>query len=151
MTIVSRSNVKTSMEPPRVLATNITVPSISSRNSTLLFMPDRILVMSGKRFSDVPYSSLTIRANPLRFTESGRVPRDSQQVDTTWQYVNVRGGPDRRFKDNPQYPVMLYGELDVNSSGGLHWQLQGSQPAAIDRFGGALRGAPAQILVSQES
>jgi hypothetical protein len=144
-TIVSRSTAKVGLKPPRVLATNIAVPSVSSGKATLLFLPDRLLVMSGKRFSDVAYSDLGVGSAPHRFTESGRVPRDSRQVDTTWQYVNVRGGPDRRFKNNRQYPVLLYGELDLESSGGLRWQLQGSRLEAIEEFSTALRQTPALV------
>jgi hypothetical protein len=145
-TIVSRSKAKTSLKPPSILATNIAVPSISSGNATLLFLPDRLLVKNGKIFSDVPYADLSLAANPLRFTESGRRPSDSRQVDTTWQYVNVRGGPDRRFKDNRQYPVMLYGELAVTNASGLHWQLQCSRPDATGNFDSVLRAAPSEIL-----
>lgn len=141
-TIVSRSTAKVGLKPPRILATNIAVPSLSSSKATLLFLPDRVLVMSGKRFSDVAYAELGIDARPLRFTESGKVPRDSQQVDTTWQYVNVRGGPDRRFKNNPQLPVMLYGELYLSSPHGLQWQLQGSRPEAIASLGALLNKSP---------
>jgi hypothetical protein len=145
-TIVSRSSAKVSLRPPRILATNIAVPSLSSGKATLLFLPDRVLVMNGKRFSDVTYTDLGVGAEPLRFTEVGRVPRDSHQVDTTWQYVNVRGGPDRRFKNNRQYPVLLYGELDLASPGGLQWQLQGSRLDAVREFGGVLIDSPALVL-----
>lgn len=145
-TIVSRSAAKIGLKPPRILATNIAVPSLSSSKGALLFLPDRVLVMSGKRFSDVAYAELAVGAGPLRFTESGKVPRDSEQVDTTWQYVNVRGGPDRRFKNNPQYPVMLYGELNLSSPHGLQWQLQGSRPAAIASFADLLNETPALAI-----
>lgn len=145
-TIVARSTAKVSLKPPRILATNIAVPSISSAKATLLFLPDRLLVMSGKRFSDVDYSDLGVAAAPLRFTESGRVPRDSQQIDTTWQYVNVRGGPDRRFKNNRRFPVLLYGELDLASPSGLQWQLQGSRSQSIDGFASTLNKTPALVL-----
>jgi hypothetical protein len=141
-TIVSRSAASASLEPPSILATNIAVPSITSGKAGLFFLPDRLLIKDGKRFSDVSYSDLELQVTAIRFTESGRVPRDSQQVDTTWQYVNVNGGPDRRFKDNRRYPVMLYGELTIGSSGGLHWLLQSSQPTSAEQVGGVLRAAP---------
>jgi hypothetical protein len=145
-TIVSRSSVKASLQSPTMLATNIAVPSITSGKAALFFLPDRLVVRDAKRFSDVAYATLETRFAPLRFTESGRVPRDSQQVDTTWQYVNVRGGPDRRFKDNRQYPVMLYGELILQSSTGLHWELQCSQPRSAELLDGSVGSAPAELL-----
>lgn len=54
-----------------------------------------------------------------RFIEDERLPQDAQQVGYTWRYVNKDGGPDRRFSSNPQLPVMLYGQIDLTSSGGL--------------------------------
>lgn len=141
-TIVSRSTAKVSSSPPRILATNIAVPSITSGKAGLFFLPDRLLIKDAKRFSDVPYADLDVQVALLRFTESGRVPRDSQQVDTTWQYVNVSGGPDRRFKDNRQFPVMLYGELGISSPNGLHWLLQCSIPSSAERLSKILRSAP---------
>lgn len=145
-TIVSRSAVGASQEPPSILATNIVVPSLTAGKAGLFFLPDRLLVRDGKRFSDVAYEDLEIGATTIRFTESGRVPRDARQVDTTWQYVNVSGGPDRRFKDNRQYPVMLYGELMLVTPGGLQWLLQCSQPAAGERLATVLRSSPAAVV-----
>lgn len=147
-TIVSRSGAKVSQEPPSVLATNIAVPSITAGKAGMFFLPDRVLIRDGKRFSDVPYGDLELAAGLLRFTESGRVPRDSQQVDTTWQYVNVGGGPDRRFKNNRQYPVMLYGEFVLASRSGLFWLLQCSQPSSAETFVQILRTAPTEVVHS---
>lgn len=144
-TIVSRSNAKVSQDPPPVLATNIAVPSITAGKAGVFFLPDRVLVREGKRFSDASYRDLNLAAGVLRFTESGRVPRDAQQIDTTWQYVNVRGGPDRRFKDNRQYPVMLYGEFVVATSGGLFWLLHCSRPPAAESTIRTLQEAPSEI------
>jgi len=106
-TIVSRGSAAASLQPPSILATNIAVPSITAGKAGLFFLPDRLLVKDGKRFSDVPYGNLGAWATRIRFTDSGRIPRDAQRVDTTWQYVNVRGGPDRRFKNNRQFPRRL--------------------------------------------
>jgi len=149
-TIVSRSGARASLDPPSALATNIAVPSIVSGNAGLFFLPDRLLVKDAKRFSDVPYSQLECRVGSLPFNESERVPRDAQQIDTTWQYVNVRGGPDRRFKNNRQYPVMLYGEVVLASASGLNWLLQCSQPASAEGLGSVLRATPAGIFQAPE-
>ena len=34
--------------------------------------------------------------------------------------MNKSGGPDRRFKDNRQLPICLYGELELSSTSGLN-------------------------------
>jgi hypothetical protein len=150
-TIVSRKRAGASSQPPGVLATNIAVPTINAGASALYFLPDRVLVKDGKRFSDVSYTELQLQIRSKHFIESQRPPRDAAQVDTTWQYVNVKGGPDRRFKDNRQLPVMLYGELDLTSSSGFHWLLQCSQPAATEQIARALEGVPTTIEVDAAS
>ena len=48
--------------------------------------------------------------------------------EQTWQYVNVKGGPDRCYANNPVLPIMLYGALDLTSPQGLNWQLQTPAP-----------------------
>jgi hypothetical protein len=39
-----------------------------------------------------------------RLIEEGPVPRDAERIGITWKYVNKGGGPDRRYKNNPQLP-----------------------------------------------
>jgi DNA polymerase-3 subunit epsilon len=46
------------------------------------------------------------------------------KVGEQWQYANVRGGPDRRFKNNKLLPVMLYSYVEFRSAQGLNWVLQ---------------------------
>lgn len=140
--IVKRVNAGRSMKGPKLLATNIAVPSLQSGKQGLHFLPDRLLIRDGKQFSDVDYGALGSDCSPQRFIESKGKPRDAQQVDTTWQYVNVKGGPDRRFKNNRKLPVMLYGEVDLSAPGGLHWLMQFSQVSLAERLTRALSAAP---------
>ncbi len=144
-TIVSRKRAGASNQPPAALATNIAMPSIAAGKSALYFLPDRVLVKDAKRFSDISYSELRIQVTRQRFIETERPPCDAAQVDTTWQYVNVKGGPDRRFKNNRQLPIMLYGELELASGSGLHWLLQCSQPTAAEQIATALQRAPIAV------
>ena len=69
-------------------------------------------------------------------------PRDARQVDTTWRFVNKNGGPDRRFKDNRQLPVMLYGESPSRVSHGLSWNLDLSVIDVADLLVSCLNGHP---------
>lgn len=120
-TLVRRSATVFTVTPPRTLTTNISVPSLTCGKDSLLFLPDRILVRSDRSWSDLTYDTLQITSTSTRFIETDRVPHDGEQVGTTWRYVNVKGGPDRRFKDNPQLPIMRYGRLEITSPGGLRW------------------------------
>src|ERR1700683_3265934 len=144
--IVKRVDAKRSLRGPKNLAANISVPTVESGRQALHFLPDRLVVRDGRRFSDLSYGALAARYSPQRFIESGRTPRDAQQVDTTWRYVNVKGGPDRRFKDNKQLPVMLYGQLDLSAPGGLHWLIECSRAPLAESLAQVLRSAPPTVV-----
>ena len=75
------------------------------------------------------YKDITSSSNTTRFIESEGVPSDSQIVGQTWKYVNKSGGPDRRFKDNRQLPICLYGELKLTSALGLNTVIMYSNPS----------------------
>jgi Protein of unknown function (DUF4236) len=116
---------------PPILATNIAVPSLHTPKRSVYFLPDRILVREGKRYADVPYGSCDVAAGPTRFIEEASVPKDAVMVGTTWKYVNKGGGPDRRYKNNRQLPIMQYGEMVLSSISGFRciWQTSRSDSA----------------------
>ncbi len=104
----------------------------------LLLLPDRLLVAEGGRLAGIPYDQLEVRRLPSRFIETGFVPPDAPLLEHTWQYVNKNGGPDRRFANNRQIPVLGYAELELRSAHGLHIVLQTSSPASADGAAHAL-------------
>jgi DNA polymerase-3 subunit epsilon len=124
--LVSRTRTHFRLRPPLVLSSNIKVPTVRARTHSLLFLPDRVLVRSGRHWSDVLYEHLQMSVSQGRFIESSMasVPRDGTQVGERWQYTNVKGGPDRRFKNNRRLPVMLYSYVDLASASGLNWNFQ---------------------------
>ncbi|WP_100492843.1 DUF4236 domain-containing protein [Mycobacteroides abscessus] len=141
--VVNRLALRASTTGPTQLSTNIAVPSVVAGNAGLYFLPDRVLIREGKHFSDIGYANLQIDAGVKRFIEDNAPPADALQVDRTWQYVNVKGGPDRRYKNNRMLPIMLYGTIDLASRQGLHWQLQVSRKDAATPVCRALSNAPA--------
>jgi len=141
--LVSRVTVAVSLDGPKHLSTNVAVPTLVAGKSSLHFLPDRLLVRDGKSYTDVAYGRLRVSGRAQRFIETpGGLPADAQQVDRTWQYVNVRGGPDRRFKNNPMLPVMLYGALDMTSADGLTWFVQTSRVDAAIAVATAIGPVP---------
>lgn len=138
--LVNRSRVQSGLDNPPTLATNVSVPSLNCGADTLLFLPDRVLVRSGRRWSDVSYANLRLGYTPTRFIETEAVPRDAKQVGTTWQYVNVKGGPDRRFSNNRQLPIMQYGKLEITSLTGLRWIVDCSRPDVATWLAAILAG-----------
>ena len=78
-----------------------------------------------------------------RFVEDGTTPRDGTQADTTWKFVNKNGGPDRRFNNNRQLPVMLYGRIHLTSPRGLSWIIDLSVTKVADALASCLSRHPA--------
>ena len=87
-------------------------------NETLIFLPDKFFIIQNGKIGALNYSDLTSTVSGTRFVESETVPTDAKIVDHTWKYVNKSGGPDRRFNDNRQLPICLYGELNLRSNTG---------------------------------
>ncbi len=141
--LVRRASAAASDHGPRQLVTNISVPGVTAGSASLYFLPDRILLEENRLFTGVSYDALTTTARTERFIESpGPVPSDSTQVGTTWQYVNVKGGPDRRFSNNAVLPVMTYGYVELTTPAGLRWVLQISNTESSVRFAAALQPRP---------
>lgn len=141
--IVSRVPTTAHLDGPARLSTNVVVPSLTAGKVSLYLLPDRVLLHEGGHFTDVTYDELRVESTQTRFIESaGPLLPDALQVDQTWRYVNVKGGPDRRFKDNAVLPVVLYGGLYLSSAGGLDWRLQSSSPTAAPTAGNVLTAVP---------
>jgi hypothetical protein len=115
------------LKPPRV-ETNVQVPCINMGRAQLYFLPDAILYRDGVGFGAIAYRDFRLAQGFTRFIESDALPADAAVVDRTWRYVNKKGGPDRRFNNNRQLPVLRLGVLVLTSSKGLNIQLNTSNP-----------------------
>ena len=111
--------------------TNVDIPCIPVGRQILAFTPDRLLVFENNAVGAVAYESLDIRIERSNFMESGGLPSDAQVVGRTWQYVNKKGGPDRRFNNNPEIPIALYEEGHLGSTSGLNETIQSSRTEVI--------------------
>lgn len=132
-------------QPPDVKC-NIDAPLLPVGTQTLAFMPDRVLVFDPKGVGAVSYADLMVERSTTRFIESDSVPADAIVVGQTWQYVNKRGGPDKRFKGNRELPICAYEDVRFTSPSGLtevvQLSAQGAGQAVIEAVAG-IRGAVA--------
>jgi len=124
--VISRSDVEIGEGKPPWVNTNIDVPVLKARNQTLYMMPDGILVYDSRGVGFVDYPDVFLQQNTTRFIEESP-PNDAKIVDSTWKFPNKSGGPDRRFKDNYEIPICLYGELSIKSKTGMFFYLMTSQ------------------------
>lgn len=142
--LVGRSVAGVTHNGPRDLVTNIAVPGVTADGTSMYFLPDRILLGRKGAFTGIPYVSLRIQERLTNFIESpGVTPSDAVQVGSTWQYVNKKGGPDRRFKNNPVLPIMKYTELELDTVAGFRWIFQVSSAQAASLFAKGLHSAAA--------
>jgi hypothetical protein len=126
--LVRRTTIGVSnLSPPRV-KTNIPVPCVNMGRTQLYFLPDTILYRDDMGYGAIAYIDFRLVQGLTRFIESEGVPSDAIIVDHTWRYVNKNGGPDRRFNNNRQLPVLQLGVLVFTSSKGLNIQLNTSNP-----------------------
>ena len=145
--IVRRQPIRVQNGEPAGIKVNLPIPALPAGKETLYFLPERVLVYQGRNVGAVSYADLRISTDTSRFIETESVPKDAEIVDRTWRYVNKKGGPDRRFKDNLQIPVALYGELALHSSTGLNEIFQISKadvPEIVKQAVAGLRNALAE-------
>jgi hypothetical protein len=132
--VVRRKGVRLFKSAPPYVKTNIEIPAIPVGRQTLYLFPDRILVFEPNGVGAIPYEGMKVERRSSRFIEDGSVPSDATVVDHTWRYVNKKGGPDKRFKDNRQLPIALYEEIVLTSDSGLNELVQISKIDAGQSF-----------------
>lgn len=117
--LVDREKTTIKSASPKFLKTNIQTVAIGAGRQILYFFPDRLLVFDDGRIGAIGYDELRISVSQSRFIEDS-APKDARIVDYTWRYVNKKGGPDKRFANNPQLPICLYDQLHFSSKSGLN-------------------------------
>jgi len=125
-TSVGRRRAHVGWGAPSFIETNARVGFLGIDGIRLFFFPDRLLIFGRGGVSAVRYADLKLEAGTVEFREEGEVPPDAKVTGTTWRYVNKDGGPDRRFNNNYQIPIVLYGTVDVSAPSGMRLSLQTS-------------------------
>lgn len=129
-TLIRRTPVRCMEAPFPNVETNVGAYSVAVGPQKLLLLPDRLIVREGHRVAAVRYEHLSASGTPTTFVEEGPVPPDGHVIDRTWRYVNKKGGPDMRFNNNVQIPVLRYGEVVIQSPHGIRIVFQTSNVQA---------------------
>lgn len=125
--LIKRTAISLSKNNPPFVKTNISTPSIPVGKQTMYFFPDKILFFENDKVGAISYENLIITIESTRFIESDTVPSDATIVDKTWKYVNKKGGPDKRFNDNRELPIVLYEDINFKSHTGLNERIEVSK------------------------
>jgi len=120
--------------PLKFFKTNVDIPYLKLKDTELYFLPERLLVKRDRKFAAVFYKNLTITISQIKHVETENLASDVKVVEYTWRYLNKKGGPDKRFKDNRQIPVCLYSEYSFESITGVNEVIVTSKPGAFNNL-----------------
>ncbi|MDR6831013.1 hypothetical protein J2W99_004765 [Bosea robiniae] len=81
---------------------------------------------------------LTVETYGCRFIERETVPPDAETVGHAWHKSNKDGSPDRRFSENFQIPIALYGEIRFKTRNGVEEAYNASHCGSALAFGNAI-------------
>lgn len=122
---IKRVNCKVKKGHPYYIKTNVdTIQIMLHNHERLIILPDKVFFIRKDKVGLIDYADFQIVTTSQRFVENDPVPKDATVVDYTWQYVNKDGSPDKRFNNNRQLPVCLYGKVLLRSASGLDVELQ---------------------------
>ena len=127
--------------PPGV-KTNILPMATPLGQKTLYFLPDRILMLDAVGFGALNYQNLRLELERSTFiTGDVTAPSDARVINYTWRYVNKGrgGGPDRRFRDNPQLPIIETGDIAFSTDSGFYGNLKFSNTGAAQTLVDGIR------------
>ena len=125
--LVKRKVIAPHAGSPPYFQCNVSIPVLPAGRQRLYFLPDRILVWDTNGIGAVDFEQLDINSGEQRFIEDEGVPSDTRVVDKTWKYKNVKGGPDRRFNNNREIPIVIYEAIKLTSKSGVQELFQASK------------------------
>jgi len=128
------------MEPalPKGVESNHQVMCLPAGRQRLYFFPNALVVYDAQGIGAISYNGLKCEAETVTFTEAEGAPSDGQVLRHTWRYTNKSGGPDRRFSNNEELPVMRYGSLALMSDRGFDELFYVSNPDLVEPIKEAL-------------
>ncbi len=120
--------------PIKYFMTNVYIPYIGLNNIEFYFFPERLLMKQNRKYAAISYDNLNIQSDTSRFVEESSVPQDADIIDYSWQYMNKKGGPDKRFSNNKEIPVCSYTYYNFSSKNGLNEIISTSKTKGMDDF-----------------
>ncbi len=134
--LITREIVSFSLGTSDLIHWDQQVPHLANRNGGDMYIyPGFLLYRAAKQaFALIDCREMTLTFSATRFIEEQAVPSDSNVVGSAWSKSNKDGSPDRRFQNNYQIPIVLYGTILFSSPSGLQEEYQFSNPALAERF-----------------
>jgi hypothetical protein len=136
--LIKRTRVQPSPAQPRGVESTHEIMCLPAGRQKLYFFPNALMVYDSDGVGAISYSRLKCEVGAVAFTEEQGIPSDGQVLRHTWRYVNKKGGPDRRFSNNQELPVMRYGGIALTSDTGLNELFHTSNPDLVEPIQQAL-------------
>jgi len=118
--LVDRLPISITKKVPFYLKINTECNCLNIKDKEFYFLPNKVLVHDKAKTIGLNFQELNFYFGENTYVEAQGAPSDSEIIGYTYRYVNKKGGQDRRYKDNPQYPRCLYGTIDIKNEDGLN-------------------------------
>ena len=112
--ITARKELKIKDGLPGDLSTNVKVHSLVAGDLTLSFLPDALLINKNGANKALDYKDLEVDLRSENFLEEEKIA-DATLIEKTYLHTNKDGGPDKRYKDNPEVYLVEYGVLEMKN------------------------------------
>ena len=133
---IKRVECKIHKGHPYYISTNVDTIQIDlAQKEQLIILPDKVFRVRKRKIYAIDYSDFRVSVSSVIFAERECLPKDAVVVGQTWQYVNVNGTPDQRYRNNKQVPLCQYGQVFLRSSTGLNVELHISNLQNTRDFG----------------
>jgi uncharacterized tellurite resistance protein B-like protein len=129
------------------IKSNVPLMGIARGGETYCFLPDFVLVRTRAMFAAVSYEDVDVKVKALPFVETSFVPADANIAGRTWKYTKRDGTPDRRYRDNPQFPIVQYAHVLVRVSR-YNLAILVSSLAGAEAFAAGLRSRVSGVTAS---
>lgn len=115
----------------------------------LLYPGVAVIPRADGAFALIDLRELQISSEYRRFHEEEGVPSDSRIDGYTWAKTNKNGSPDRRFKNNYQIPICVYGNITFHSQTGVTEEYMVSHADAAQAFAEAVKRYQTSLTESE--
>lgn len=92
----------------------------NANGADLFFYPTFLLLFKdNQEFGIFDLKEVKATLKLSGYIEEESVPKDTEIIQHTWKKANKDGSGDKRFKGNYQIPIVKYGDMMLESEGGL--------------------------------
>ena len=128
---------------PFYLKSNIKPVVFQHKKEKFIFFPEKILIEDKSNITALAYEDMSLDFGYVRFLYKDKIPSDTKVVDYKYLHINKDGSPDKRYKDNPQYPICLFCKANFSFNDNIHIHLLCSNSDTISNL--------EKLVVKQES